>query len=185
MGIKIFGKNIAQVYSHHIMEIEYGTVCEKVQSISPNSLRKIDPNKIEDELKPVGTTVTIPNLKRLMSSNIDLVEGFVFGETGGCSVGTIWVMYKGGNDLEYRIRNIDAYIFDVYVNEKYRGKGFAGEMICQLMDYLHEKGIDSAQLAVSMTNKSAIRAYEKTGFVSMADKRFARVLKINIPYHEL
>lgn len=94
-------------------------------------------------------------------------------------------MYKGSDDLEYRIRNIDAYIFDVFVNEKYRGNGYAGEMIRRLMEYLHKKGIDSADLAVSLSNTSAIRAYEKIGFTTVKDCSFARILKINIPYHAL
>lgn len=94
-------------------------------------------------------------------------------------------MYRGADDLEYRIRNIDAYIFDVYVNNLHRGKGYAGEMIRQLMEYLHDKGINTAYLAVSMSNSSAIRAYKKTGFTTVADKKFVRFLKINIPYHKL
>lgn len=94
-------------------------------------------------------------------------------------------MYKGTDDLEYRIRSIDAYIFDVYVNSSYRGKGYAGEMIRQLMEYLHAKNIDIAHLAVSTKNEKAIRAYEKAGFSTVYDRSFARVLKINIPYHSL
>lgn len=94
-------------------------------------------------------------------------------------------MYKGGNDLEYKIRNVDAYIFDVYVNETFRGAGFAGEMIRCEMEHLHHNGLETACLAVALSNKSAIRAYEKVGFVTAYDKKFARVLKINIPYYEL
>lgn len=94
-------------------------------------------------------------------------------------------MYKGSDDLEYRIRNIYAYIFDVLVNEKYRGNGYADEMIRQLMEYYHKKGIESADLTVSVSNTSAIRAYEKTGFTTVKDCSFARIMKINIPYHFL
>ena len=50
-------------------------------------------------------------------------------------------------------------------------------MIRQLMCYLHGKGIDSAYLAVSVSNESAIRAYKKTGFITVKDHNFARVLK--------
>lgn len=94
-------------------------------------------------------------------------------------------MYRGGNDLEYRIRGIDAYIFDVYVNEAHRGSGYAGKMIRRAMEHLHQKGIDTAHLAVALTNQSAIRAYEKVGFTTEYDLRFARVLKVNVPYHKL
>ena len=94
-------------------------------------------------------------------------------------------MYRGADDLEYRIRNIDSYIFDVYVNYLHRGKGYAGEMIRQLMEYLHDKGINTAYLAVSMSNSRALRAYKKTGFTTVADEKFERILKNNSPDDKL
>lgn len=58
-------------------------------------------------------------------------------------------------------------------------------MIRELMEYLHNKGLNTAYLAVSRRNISAIRLYEKMGFTMIADKKFVRFLKINIPYHKL
>ncbi len=183
MGLRLFGKNIFQIYTHHIMKIEYETIAGKSEQ-SSYTLCKIDSNSILDKLSSIGTTVRVSNLKHLLQVNGNRCEGFVFGGTD-TSIGTIWVMYRGANDLEYRIRDIAAYIFDVYINRKYRGKGYAGEMLRQLMQYLYNKGLSTAHLAVSKTNISAIRAYEKTGFTTVADKRFVRFLKINIPYHKL
>ena len=180
MGLKLFGKNIFQIYRHHIMRIDY----RDIVTDSDLHLVKIDLGDIAEELEPIGTTVTVQNLNRLVCKNDGRCEGFKFVK-GDYSRGTIWVMYKGSDDLEYRIRNIDAYIFDVFVNPKYRGNGYAGEMIRQLMCYLHEKGIETAHLAVSVSNESAIKAYKKTGFSNERDCSFARVLKINIPYHVL
>ncbi len=187
MGLKIFGKNIFQIYTHHIMKIDY-VVTDKIQASAETSkyyFRPVDVSRLDEELKPIGTTVTVANLRQLIKNSISLVEGFIFGERGGAPIGTIWIMYKGGNDIEYKIRNIDAYIFDVYVNEEHRGSGFAGKMICRVMEHLHQKGIETAYLAVALSNKSAIRAYEKVGFTTVYDKKFARVLKVNVPYHEL
>lgn len=184
MSLKLFGKNIFQVYTHQIMKIEYETVVGR-QKQSTYTLRKIGADSIHEEIESSGTTVTISNLKHLMSVNGSRCEGFAFGGIDTPPIGTIWVMYQGADDLEYRIRNIDAYIFDVYVNSKYRGKGYAGEMLRELMEYLHNKGINTAYLAVSKRNISAIRAYKKTGFTTVADKKFVRFLKINIPYHKL
>ncbi len=184
MGIRIFGKNVFQIYDHFIMKIDHDAVKDRTAS-SGHILRAADMSNISAELQPVGTTVTAENLKRLVSANKGKCEGFVFCEPGGRSVGTIWVMYRGTNDIEYRIRDIDAYIFDIYVNEAYRGNGYAGEMICQLMNRLYDKGINSAFLAVSKKNNSAVKAYVKTGFKTVDEKRFARILKINIPYHKL
>lgn len=148
------------------------------------SLCSIDLGHIAEELAPSGTNVTVQNLNRLARMNRGKCEGFKLMR-GGYSVGTIWVMYKGSDDLEYGIRNIDAYIFDVFVNEKHRGNGYAGEMIRQLMEYLHKKGIESAHLEVAVSNTSAISAYKKTGFTTVKNCFFARIMKINIPYHAL
>lgn len=185
MGIRILGKNIIQIYHHHIMKLNYLDIADIAESATPNrTLRPIDQTAIGEELQQIGTNVTIANLTRLLLKNRSLCEGFIFS-VAGRPVGTIWVMYQGANDIEYRIRRIKAYIFDVYINENYRGNGYAGEMICLLMKYLHERGINSSYLAVAKTNKSAIRAYKKVGFESIVDKKFARVLRVNIPYHEL
>lgn len=180
MGIKLFGKNIVQMYSHDIMKLDYKVVSRDSNCLA-FSIREIDMNKIEYELELIGSTISIPHLKRLVSKNKSLCEGFIF-ERMGKAIGTIWVMYKGANDLEYKIRNIDAYIFDVYVNESSRGNGYACEMVRYLMEYLHGKGIETAHLAVATTNRSAIRAYEKTGFVTVSKRNFIRLLKVNIPY---
>lgn len=154
MGLKLFGKNIYQVYTHHIMRIDYDTILEKTETFKTNlTLKQIKSDNIKQELDPVGTTVTVANLQRLVRKNPSLVEGFVISDARGNSVGTIWIMYKGGNDLEYRIRDIDAYLFDVYMNEKYRGNGYAGQMIRLVMDYLKERGIDTAYL-VYYVNKN-------------------------------
>ena len=180
MGIKLFGKNILQYYKRHIMSLNY----QATEYDSELTLCKIDLDSIAEEIKPIGTTVSVRNLIHLVRMNSGKCEGFklVDGET---SLGTIWVMYKGSDDLEYRIRNIEAYIFDVFVNNEYRGQGYAGEMIRQLMRYLHGRGIDKAYLAVSTSNNSAMKAYKKSGFVIVKDLSFIRVLKINIPYHVL
>ena len=58
-------------------------------------------------------------------------------------------------------------------------------MIRLLSEYLHLKSIDKVYLAVSTNNSSAIRAYEKIGFVTEYDSSFIRVLKVNIPYRKL
>lgn len=186
MGLKLFGKNIIQSYKHHIMSIDHAIIDDTTgNDESRYVLRPIDSDRMEEELKPIGTTVTVKNLRKLLHRNQSLVEGFVFVDGDGCSLGTIWVMYRGGNDLEYRIRETDAYIFDVYINETHRGAGLAGRMIRSLMDHLYDKGIERACLAVSLKNTSAIRAYEKVGFKTVCDKWFIRAFKLNIPYHKL
>lgn len=186
MGIKLFGKNILQVYRHRIMRIDYKTVVKDASSIRKCSFRRIKKSSIARDMEAVGSTITTANLERLVKTNPHLCEGFILYDPGNTPIGSIWVMYRGGNDLEYRIRNTDAYIYGVYIRPEYRGNGWAGVMISRLMRYLHiRKRIDCAVLAVSRKNASAIRAYRKAGFADIGDKEFIRFMKINIPYHVL
>ena len=101
------------------------------------------------------------------------------------SIGTVSVMYKGGNELEYRIRNVDAFIYNVKIDELFRGKGYAGIMINMLEKQLVSKGIHEAYLAVSTDNYGAIKAYKKNGFKTICEKKFVRTMRVNIPYYSL
>lgn len=184
MGIKLFKKNIIQIYTHYIMRLDFCNV-QMQEPYAAFTLHKIDPNDLEKEMKHIGKTVSYSHLKKLIRSNRELCEGFVFRNAQNSPIGTIWIMHKGANDLEYRIRTIDAYIFDVYINRNQRGNGYAGEMIRHLMCYLHQKGIDSAYLAVSQSNTRAIQAYQKVGFTIAAKKKFLRAFRINIPFYKL
>ena len=184
MEIRLFGKNILRFYSHHIMEISYADAKTGLSEDPELALEKIDPDRFSEIVSQVGSTVTTANLRRLIAANGERCEGFVLKRQGK-PVGTAWVLYKGADDLEYRIRSIDAYLFGVYVNEAWRGRGYAGAMLRRVAEYLHGRGIDRACLTVSVSNESAIRAYEKTGFRTIYDRKFARFLKMNIPYHAL
>jgi len=54
----------------------------------------------------------------------------------------------------------------VMVDEHYRGRGIAGQMLTQLFGYGEEKGIEAYTLEVRASNAAAIHVYEKLGFVS-------------------
>ena len=92
-------------------------------------------------------------------------------------------MYKGGNELEYRIRNIEAFIYNLMVIPSRRGNGIAGNMLHQLAESLTRKSITNVYLAVSQDNYSAIKAYNKAGFDIVSKKTFVRFLRVNLPYH--
>lgn len=185
MQVTCFGKNVLWLYRHLIMKMGEEAAGHVRLGEPAFSLRKIELSDARKELASIGTKTSIVGLSRLARNNPGLCEGFV-ADVGGTGVGTLWVMYRGGNHVEYKIRHIDAFIFDVFVNPAQRGHGYAGMMLGALMDYLvSQKGIHEAFLAVSLENKSAIRAYEKAGLRTIAVKSFLRVLKINIPYRKL
>lgn len=89
MGLKLFGKNILQVYTHKIMKIEYKTAAGNPEK-SSYTLRKINNDIITEELTPIGTTVTVSNLKHLLRVNGSRCEGFIFG-ADDTPIGTIWL----------------------------------------------------------------------------------------------
>ena len=94
MGIRILGKNIIQIYHHHIMKLNYLDIADIAESATPNrTLRPIDQTAIGEEFQQIGTNVTIANLTRLLLKNRSLCEGFIFS-VAGRPVGTIWVMYQ-------------------------------------------------------------------------------------------
>ena len=97
-------------------------------------------------------------------------------------VGCVWVAYKGANEFQYRIRKIDAFGFDFAVNNAYRGQGIVGFMIYELLLTLKNEGINVLYASVRKNNRSALKAYDKTGAVIVESKRFFRVAGIRIPY---
>ncbi len=173
-SVQLFGKNIISYFKHHIMALSY----ENRNDIKMDLVMESVTDCTE---KMIDGPYSINMASRIVKRNKGKCEVFVFYYCG-VEVGTLSVMYKGGNDIEYKIRNTDAFIYNVSTLEKYRGRGYAVVMINMLMDYLHNNSINTVYLAVSTNNTSAIRCYQKAGFVKKYDSSFIRVLKINIPY---
>jgi len=182
--MKLFGKNICRVYEHCIMKMEEGAVGTSLPRLPEFHLRKIGLPVNPDDLSSVGTKTSVAGLSKIARANPGRCAAFV-GEVAGTGVGTLWVMYRGGTHVEYKIRNVDAFVFDVFVNPAHRGHGYAGMMLRELMAYLATSGIHDAYLAVSLDNTDAIRAYEKAGLRKVGHRKFLRILKVNIPFHVL
>ena len=177
-SIRLFGKNVISTFNHHIMSLKY----------SPDNAvtyRLVMERITEQPEKMIDGTYNRETARSLLSKNKGLCDVFIFRDFNEVIVGTVSVMYRNGNELEYKIRKVDAFIYNVLINEKYRGRGYAGEMLYLLSEYLHGKSIDKAYLAVSTNNSPAIRAYEKVGFLTEYDSSFIRILKVNIPYRQL
>lgn len=101
------------------------------------------------------------------------------------NLGIVSVMFKKGNELEYRIRGIDAFIYNVFIKEKYRKKGYAKLMLNLVFLKLIEKGLNDVYLAVSRDNYEAIELYKKLNFKIIKNKTFIRTLRCNLPYYYL
>lgn len=130
-----------------------------------------------DESQWISGTRTINQQRQIVTINNKLCEIFVFKNEFGKSIATISVIYKGGKDSEYKIRNIQSYIYNIYVIPKYRGKGYIGYCLELLTDYLRGKGISEVYIAVSGDNLAAVRAYEKFRFKTVKKCLFHSIFK--------
>jgi ribosomal protein S18 acetylase RimI-like enzyme len=66
------------------------------------------------------------------------------------------------NDLEKRI----AYVTSVSVIKEHMGKGVASNLMHQCIKHMNDLGMSQISLEVASDNPSAIRLYEKCGFIS-------------------
>ena len=57
-----------------------------------------------------------------------------------------------------------GYIFDIFVEEEFRGKGIGKLLLEKAEDYCRKKGHSRIALSVSATNDSAIELYSRTGY---------------------
>ncbi len=142
-------------------------------------MRKISSDNVE--LCSKGD-FSMARMRKYLKEKVGETEGFLFFN-GDEPVGYLWIMYRGGNHFQYRVRNIDALIYHIEVFPDFRGNGICGLMMRQTFEYLQSKrNITCAYWSVRKNNISAIRSYDKLGATQVKRKRFIRLLKINIPY---
>ena len=165
---------------HYIMMINFTDTDVGIKD------RKISLDQVLDYSKLMEGTYSVSLQKRIIDATAGKCDVFILRDKNTQNnIETLSVMYMGGDELEYKIRKIDAFIYNVSIDKSFRGKGYAGIMIQMLGEILAEKGIGKAYLAVSTDNSSAIRAYEKAGFIKVNEKFFIRSLKRNVPYYSL
>jgi ribosomal protein S18 acetylase RimI-like enzyme len=57
-----------------------------------------------------------------------------------------------------------GYIYDIFVEEEFRGKGVGKLLLQKAKDYCRKKGHSRIVLSVTATNDSAIKLYSRTGY---------------------
>lgn len=175
---KIF-KGIISVRKHFIMKCE-------LASLKGEHYNGCGLSKATNSTCLIAGTYSIKLQMRIVKKNKSYCETYLYRDFfSDKTIGIVSIMYKGGNELEYKIRNISAFVYNVFVNPEYRGRGMAAGMLNLVGDVLRSKSIYSMWLAVSIDNYSAINAYYKAGFKIVSKKTFVRFLKINIPYYKL
>lgn len=181
MTLSIAGKSIINRYHHYIMTLrltDYVSLNCKGYEFRNITLDDIDILKKGD----FAIQNMLPYLKRekRYATGLLCVE-----QTTGTPVGYIWVIRRGGNEMVYKIRRVEALISCVCVFKKYRGRNIANIMIGRIVELLRDEGGNEVALGVRTDNKPAIRAYEKAGFKVTDEKKYLRILRKNFPYHEV
>ena len=98
----------------------------------------------------------------------------------------IWIAHDNGKPVAYAIglikENIPVYsikrygfISDLYVDQKYRGKGVGKKLIDRLREFFRKEEIKFISLEVNHNNYDSIRFYEKCGF-----KEYHKTMRMRI-----
>ena len=105
----------------------------------------------------------------------------------GSVAGYCWIMKKGFQYELFRIKNTDAYVSECFVNSSYRGQGIAPAMLDEVCKQLRDKGLKSLTLSVRSYNTSAIKCYEKAGFIYTKKYTIVKLPRhgIALPYHTI
>lgn len=173
MTITIFGKRVITTYYHLYYRLSYHDLIPTQNG----RLTVFDISKVNYEELNLSNA-----LKRMLDEQPNYVKGYGFRDLNGNIIGHLFLMKKGGTEILYKIRNIDAYVFAVRTFEEFRGRGYAGEMISLLAEHLKRNGHEEMYLTVKKDNSSAIKVYDRLGFKLIGKKFFVRVGKYNIPY---
>ena len=179
MAITIGGKTIINKYHHYIMTLRLPSFVSL--DINGYSFREVTMDDIEILKKGDFSIQNMtPYLRRQKKYSTGLL---FFDNEKNQPVGYIWVIRRGGNEMVYKIRNVEALISCVCVFKGFRGKNIANLMIGKIVELLYGEGGTEVALGVRTDNNSAIRAYEKAGFKITDEKKYIRVFRKNIPYH--
>ena len=181
MQIKIMGRNLVHTYRHVIMRVDLAEFTREVTRpcrIEPITLQNIDARRTNSSFDA--------RQRALLRNQPSTTQGWLFWvEDQSEPVSSMFVLRRGGVDKFSKLREIDLYLAMMYTPHEYRGRGYCRDMMTLVLKELQVSGERYAYLAVLHDNAAALHLYESLGFERVAVKRFARVLRYNIPYHTL
>ena len=169
-------------YDHYLM---YFDLKKFMQTDQKNELWEMEEISIKNINDCDNEVFSLGRMKRYLATKQNHVKGFLFRNritTKPC--GFLWIMYPEENEFQYRVRKVDAFIFDVYVSPDCRGAGLCGYMFQLLFEFLIDISKYTVALGVRTDNPSAIRAYQKAGGEIKTRRRFIQLVhRYNIPYY--
>lgn len=103
------------------------------------------------------------------------------------SLGRAWIIWDGEQPIGYAVltlgfsfeyRGRDAFLDEVYVDEKYRGRGIGRQAMEFVEAKAREMGVNAVHLVVTRQNKAAIELYRRADYFPherlLMTKRLAR-----------
>jgi GNAT superfamily N-acetyltransferase len=89
------------------------------------------------------------------------------------SLGKVWLIHIGGTAAGYVVLTLgfslefngrDAFVDELYIEERYRGRGVGGLALRVVEDTCRELGVSALHLEVDRENHRARTVYEKAGY---------------------
>ena len=181
MQIKIKGRNLLHTCRYSIMRLDLAHFTRSVAQpcrIEPLTTENIDARRTYSSFDA--------RQRELIRNQPSRTQGWLFYvDEIEEPVSSMFALRRGAVDKFFKIRNIDVYLAMMYTPPEYRGRGYCRDMMTLVLKELRQDEIEFAHLAVRPNNLDAVKLYEKLGFEQIDVKRFARVLRYNIPYYTL
>ncbi len=119
--ICLFEHRLFEIFDHYLISFSLDRFSMKFPYDLLN-MERIDKDNMQ-YLKNTGFNYI--TMSKYILEEKEPIDGFMFfTQDKHEPVGCIWVMYKGGNEAQYRIRNIDAFGFYFAVFPKFRGNRY-------------------------------------------------------------
>ena len=96
-------------------------------------------------------------------------------ENDGMVVGFILLQAKIRPDFPFMLPGKYCYIMDIIVTENHRGKGFGTALMNAAKEWSKERNCNFINLDVLVNNPSAIKLYEKLGFIPKAQEMYFKL----------
>lgn len=177
MKLKLFNKTLIEYFDHYVLKLSIDDF-----KVTDNELKMIRINK--DNLSEVGNAAG-NTTGRWIKEDYPFAEGYCFYNSLDEQIGSCWVMYKGGDEKLYRIRNTDSFIFRLEVNEQHRGKGYSKMIMKDMITAIKKRDCKDVTLVCAVKNSVALSLYQNLGMKIVDRKRFFRIGNVNVPYHAL
>ncbi len=135
---------------------------------------------------PPGELLREPGLRRYLEAwgrEGDLAVVALDAEGGG-RIGAAWCRLFPANDPGYGFVDDATPDIAIAVTPDRQGMGIGGALLQALMDAALSDGFGAISLSVQKSNQTALKLYERNGFVKFRDDGDAWVMKAELPNSE-